>query len=180
MYSRRTHYDVLKLKKSCSSDEVRESFTKLSKMVNSLTKLMLSSERWDDEIGTKNINNQFSIIQIRVKRVARSWTRGNSRRLWKRTKCSAKKRAEKLTIVRFHRPIRCTTQVHIMQHHHLDDLKENEGSMKATLPAGKIKWTITNHIQSKTIHLTRDFVQFKQKNLLISFQWLLSNSWTKG
>lgn len=34
MYSRRTHYDVLRLKKNCSSDEVRQSFTKLSKMVN--------------------------------------------------------------------------------------------------------------------------------------------------
>lgn len=36
MFSARTHYDVLDLEKDCSIDDVRKSFTKLSKMVNML------------------------------------------------------------------------------------------------------------------------------------------------
>lgn len=35
--TRTTHYDTLKVKKDCTSDEIRKSFTKLSKMVKFLT-----------------------------------------------------------------------------------------------------------------------------------------------
>lgn len=48
MYSKRNHYDVLNLKQNCTTDDVRQSFAKLSKQVNITYLYRISNKSYNE------------------------------------------------------------------------------------------------------------------------------------
>lgn len=94
--TRATHYDTLKVKKDCTSDEIRKSFTKLSKMVWIFIFLLCHTNRMKNK--HENAINLSSITQTPAKRVVKNRIQGSFKRSWKHTESWAKSPQGKLTI----------------------------------------------------------------------------------